>query len=131
MNITLYLNTTGEASVIELFAEGDKIASEVWRSERRLGDDLLPRVMELLGSKNLNLANLNQILVCPGPGSFTGTRIGVATANSLAWSLDIPVKSFDGPGKISDTDKGRHFSKPVQPVYASEPHVTMKKSFSQ
>src|SRR5699024_3480556 len=40
---------------------------------------------------NLAPEQLEKIVAAYGPGSYTGTRIGVTTAKTLAWSLEIPI----------------------------------------
>jgi tRNA threonylcarbamoyladenosine biosynthesis protein TsaB len=49
-------------------------------------ETLLPTIADLLGEIHPDL-----IVVATGPGSYTGTRAGVAIANALAWAWDIPV----------------------------------------
>lgn len=56
--------------------------------------DLLPKIQETLEKNKIRLTDLTGILVSRGPGSFTGIRIGVTTANTLAWSLNIPVLGY-------------------------------------
>lgn len=56
-------------------------------SERRL----LPLATELLEEAGLELAQLDGIAVCAGPGAFTGLRVGLATACGLAQALQLPV----------------------------------------
>ncbi|QIC07341.1 tRNA (adenosine(37)-N6)-threonylcarbamoyltransferase complex dimerization subunit type 1 TsaB [Brevibacillus sp. 7WMA2] len=48
-------------------------------------------ISTLLDELNIDPAELTGIAVAKGPGSYTGVRIGVATAKSMAWSLGIPV----------------------------------------
>jgi tRNA threonylcarbamoyladenosine biosynthesis protein TsaB len=50
-------------------------------------DALLPVVDEMLTESGRRLEELSAIGVTVGPGSFTGVRIGVATAKGLAWGL--------------------------------------------
>jgi tRNA threonylcarbamoyl adenosine modification protein YeaZ len=54
-------------------------------------EGLLPCVRRALASIDRELSAVRAIAVCVGPGSFTGLRIGVAFAKSLAQALDVAV----------------------------------------
>lgn len=60
---------------------------------------------------NLKPIDITEILVNPGPGSFTGTRIGVSIANALSYALKVPVN-------------GQNL--PVEPIYSSPPSITTR-----
>lgn len=52
-------------------------------------ETLMPMIKELLSLLNLNLSDIDLIVCDKGPGSFTGIRIGVATAKAFSDSLNI------------------------------------------
>lgn len=52
---------------------------------------LLPMIDTLVSFLELDIKDFDAIAVTTGPGSFTGLRIGVATAKGLAQALDIPI----------------------------------------
>ncbi|MEG6566804.1 tRNA (adenosine(37)-N6)-threonylcarbamoyltransferase complex dimerization subunit type 1 TsaB [Thermoanaerobacterium saccharolyticum] len=52
---------------------------------------LMPMMDELLKMAETKKEEITHIAVCEGPGSFTGLRIGAATAKGLTQSLDVPI----------------------------------------
>jgi len=52
---------------------------------------VLPMIEEMLEKHQVPLSDVSGIEVNPGPGSFTGVRVGVAVANALGFALGIPV----------------------------------------
>ena len=52
---------------------------------------LLPMLNEVKEMIELDLSTVDVVAVAAGPGSFTGLRIGSATAKGLAEALDIPI----------------------------------------
>lgn len=53
--------------------------------------NLLVLLQTSLNQHKLDISQISQIRVNPGPGSFTGVRVGVTIANVLGWVLGKPV----------------------------------------
>lgn len=72
--------------------DGDDVVAEL-RSERSMkhGEQLAPLVEQALAEAGLVRQDLTAIAVGVGPGPFTGLRVGLVTARTLALVLEIPV----------------------------------------
>ncbi len=88
----LALDTSGTFCVLAL-AEGDGSVQAVslFQSKRSLSRRLLGEVDGLLSRNGLTLADMTAFAVGLGPGSFTGVRVGVTTAKTLAQVLEKPL----------------------------------------
>jgi tRNA threonylcarbamoyladenosine biosynthesis protein TsaB len=89
--LILGLDTSTARLSLALCAEGQTLAARDVRPERRQAEVILPEVEALLAAAHRQPADLTGVAVGLGPGSFTGLRVGVATAQGLAQSLGKPV----------------------------------------
>ena len=90
-NITLSIDTTRrEKIIVKLTIDGNEFIKEEEGASRK-NQAVLPMIMQLLKDHTLELQNLTAIEVNPGPGSFTGIRVGVAIGNALSYILKIPI----------------------------------------
>jgi tRNA threonylcarbamoyladenosine biosynthesis protein TsaB len=80
-----------DLSVAIAAANGQLLAEEGWRSDRRRGHELLARLLALLKGSGHRLEEASAIAVGIGPGSFTGLRVGLSLAKGLALALRRPV----------------------------------------
>jgi len=63
-----------------------------------MSSKILPIIDKALSESNISLKSIDNVFVVTGPGSFTGVRIGVTIAKTIAWALNkkvIPVSSLE------------------------------------
>jgi len=87
----LALDTTSDYISLALGNSSEVIANQHIYGPRAHLAHLVPAIDELLKTAGVSLKDLDVIAVGTGPGSFTGTRIGVATAKSLAQGGGLPL----------------------------------------
>jgi tRNA threonylcarbamoyladenosine biosynthesis protein TsaB len=88
----LALDTSTDIASIALYRRGEGIVGEqTWLSSRQQTVQLLPSVQRLMSLLDITPRDLDGIAVATGPGSYSGVRIAVSTAKSLAYSLEVPL----------------------------------------
>ena len=92
--ITLAIESAIGGGSISLIDDSGEVAC--WIGETnvlRAAENLLPTIDDLLKSNGIDLREIRLIAVSAGPGSFTGIRIGLATALGLKTGLTVPMAS--------------------------------------
>ena len=87
----LAIDTSSSELKLGLSFGGDRTAKSCERVEKSHGRFIIKKIGELFQSAGLNKDELQAIVVCTGPGSFTGLRIGLAAAKGMAVALNIPI----------------------------------------
>ena len=97
-----------------------------WEAGRTLAKGLLAFIQEKVG----DVKNISGIGIMRGPGSFTGLRIGMAVANTLADGLGIPIVGETGDswresalGRLSSGEDDQV----ILPFYGGDAHITKPK----
>ncbi len=93
MKTILLIDTTSNQTIkVGLEIKGQKHVIE-HHLDKHKAQAVLPLIEKILNDNNLKLADLTEIQANPGPGSFTGIRVGLTVANTLSALLKIPINN--------------------------------------
>lgn len=87
----LAIDTSTEDSSVAVFEDGKIVGECTVNQKRTHSETLVPIIKDLLGFLSMNLEDLDLIAVGQGPGSFTGVRIGMTVAKTLAQVLEKDI----------------------------------------
>lgn len=93
MNV-LILDTSSDAVCVAVGDSAENSTNVLMDEKARHGENLFETLVNALKEQRIEMKNLDAIGVGIGPGSFTGLRIGIIAAHSLAHALSIPVVYF-------------------------------------
>ena len=101
----LYLDSTDNTQVIIRLDDKEFIN----KVDSPRNQNVFGFLLSCLEKENYKQEDITEIEVNPGPGSFTGTRIGVSIANALGFALGVKVNGQTNP---------------IEPIYSSPPSIT-------
>ena len=133
----LIINTADQKQVfIGLVNKGELVVKKKFQAQYRQAEKLLIETDKLLKVQSSKPKAIKGIVVVNGPGPFTALRIGVITANTLAWALKIPVASiklteFENIEKLvkisEEKIKKAKVGTIIEPFYGKEPNITRRR----
>lgn len=87
----LAIDTSNQVMSVALMDETRLIVERIVNIKRNHSVQLMPAIEEIMKEADWKPKELTRIIVAKGPGSYTGVRIGVTVAKTLAFSLDIDL----------------------------------------
>ena len=90
----LALDSSGLVASVAVVENDTLLAEYTVNYKKTHSQTLLPMLDEISNMTELDLSTIDAIAVAGGPGSFTGLRIGSATAKGLGLALDKPLISI-------------------------------------
>ena len=129
--IILAIRTDKPEAEIGLFENHKQLAYTTWQAHRELSNTIHLKLKKTLKRQGKTIEDIEGIVCFRGPGSFTGLRIGLTVANTLAYGLDdAPIVA--GQGKdwlekgITRLMKGES-DKVALAEYGAAAHITLPK----
>ena len=95
MNYILNIHTTAEKAIVNLSNENEVIGTLTNTEQKEHASFLHIAIKKVLQENDIPMNALKAIGVTGGPGSYTGIRVGLATAKGLCFALKIPLMMFN------------------------------------
>jgi tRNA threonylcarbamoyladenosine biosynthesis protein TsaB len=95
MNYILNIHTTSEKAIVSLCDRDSVLVSSVNDHSKEHAAFLHTGIYQILQQTGISPSQLKAIAVSGGPGSYTGIRVGLATAKGLCFALKIPLMIFN------------------------------------
>ncbi|HEX6923223.1 MAG TPA: tRNA (adenosine(37)-N6)-threonylcarbamoyltransferase complex dimerization subunit type 1 TsaB [Bacillales bacterium] len=112
---TLAIDTSNQAMGVAV-TDGDLVLGEmITNMKKNHSVRVMPAVQSLLQEVHLQPKDLDRVAVAYGPGSYTGVRIGVTIAKTMAWSLGIPIVGISSLEVLAQN--GKRFNGLVSPIF--------------
>lgn len=111
--INLFIDTCTKYLILALYKNNEIIEYFQMEADNNLSILLLPKIDELLKKSNLEIKDVDKIYVSNGPGSFTGIRIGVTTAKTIAYGLNKEINTVSELEVLASVDTNKKYIVPL------------------
>ena len=96
--ITLFIDTADKSLTVGVYEDLELLKVNSYSNDVTLSSRLVPIIKNTIDESNISKNDIDKIIVINGPGSFTGTRMGVVVAKTYAWALNkkiVPVSKLE------------------------------------
>lgn len=89
--ITLILDSSNKALCVALAKDGKIIKNTCYDAWQRQSEFMIPEIKKLFDETGIDQLSLNEVIVSCGPGSYTGVRVAMTIAKTIAVCLPVKV----------------------------------------
>jgi tRNA threonylcarbamoyladenosine biosynthesis protein TsaB len=111
----LAIDTSNYPLGVALIEDNQVLGEYITNLKKNHSVRIMPAIQTLMKDCERVPAQLTKIVVAKGPGSYTGVRIGVTIAKTMAWSLKIPLVGISSLEVIA-AGAGRYFDGYISPL---------------
>jgi tRNA threonylcarbamoyladenosine biosynthesis protein TsaB len=112
----LAIDTSNYPLGVALIEDNQVLGEYITNLKKNHSVRIMPAIQTLMKDCERTPADLTKIVVAKGPGSYTGVRIGVTIAKTMAWSLKIPLVGVSSL-EILASGTGRYFDDLISPLF--------------
>lgn len=87
----LAMDTSNQTMTVAVVENGITVAEQTTNVKRNHSIQLMPAVQRVIQDAGMKIEEIDRVVVAKGPGSYTGVRIAVTVAKTLAWTREIEL----------------------------------------
>ncbi len=91
MSLILNIDTSGSVACVSIARGGNLLALKQNEAQSEHASFLQPAVRQLLQELKIKINSIDAVAVVNGPGSYTGLRVGLASAKGICYALNKPL----------------------------------------
>lgn len=91
--ISLVMDTSNSYLAVGLYQDNVCLEAFQEKGSRRQSEKAIPTLKEVLDRHDITLKDVNEMIITSGPGSYTGVRVAMTIAKTLAAVSDVKIKS--------------------------------------
>lgn len=91
--ISLVMDTSNSYLAVGLYQDNVCLEAFQEKGSRRQSEKAIPTLKEVLDRHHIALKDVNEMIITSGPGSYTGVRVAMTIAKTLAAVSDVRIKS--------------------------------------
>ncbi len=103
---TIVLDTANKYLAVGLFENGKCLGKFQDYGNRRQSEQALEKLHELLAANKLSVLDFDEIVITIGPGSYTGVRVALTIAKTIAATTNIKIKAVSSLKAIVENGSG-------------------------
>ena len=89
--VILNIDTATEEGGVCITVDGNTVAIRVSSEQKDHAAWVQPAIQDVLKEAGYTMRDINAVAVTAGPGSYTGLRVGMATAKGICYALQLPL----------------------------------------
>jgi len=90
--MNLFIDTTDFNKVTFAVSDGEKTQKKNYKINPQKSHETINKLDEFLSKSKIPSAQIKKIVCNKGPGSYTGTRVGVTIAQAMGFVWKVPIK---------------------------------------
>ena len=100
----LFIDTSNSFINIYIVKDDSVLVYKNVKTLKDMANTIMPLIREAFNEIDFNIKDVDKIFVTIGPGSFTGVRVGITVAKTIAWGLSIDVYPISTLEYLSSID---------------------------